>query len=258
MALAIDASTPDKTTVTGSGTSFVTNTFSPPAGSVIFLLITGTGSAVKHVQSVTSVTDSLGSHLSWTLFSGSQANFLEENTLEGTTEIWWATCPDGATDMTVTVTFAFVNDLVGATRPGGIILPVVFTGASTTQNGQVAIHNTTPQTTPSLSLTTSADGSWVIGIIQNYWNSNTPTGSIPAGQTITFNGHSSLAQNTTETTAFWAQTTTAATSTAGTLVTINDTAPTNITFHMSIVEVLADNGGGGGDNGSATVAWLTA
>jgi len=241
MALAIDASTPAPDGISRLTTSITTtHAFSPPAGSVIFVFISATGGGGGSAQDVTSVTDNLGAHLTWAEPTGVLDNIRGGggSGLDGVTDIYWASCPNAQTNMTITANFTVAN-ASSTTNPAGIIQPVVFTGASTTQTGAAAIYNSTSAATPSLSLTTTANNSWVFGIVQNFNNST--VGTPGSSQTITLNGTSASINNTTDGDAFWVQTTTAPTPSSGTLVTLNDTAPTSIAQHFSMIEILANN-----------------
>jgi len=242
MALAIDSSTPAPDNVTRSTAAITTtNTFSPPAGSVIFLFISGTGPSPAATQTVTGVSDNLGVHLGWALFTGSRDNVQSGILLGGNTEVWWAACPSAQSNMTVTVTFNSANSS-SSSNPAGMIQPIVFTGAATTQNGNASIRNSTASATPSQTLVTSAANSWVFGIVQNFTNGTGPTAG--ASQTNTIDGTSSIVLNASDGDAFWVQTTNSTTSSSGTTVTLNDTAPTTIAHHFSMVEVLAASTGG--------------
>jgi hypothetical protein len=234
MILAIHPSTPLLDNISKTGTSFTTtHAFSPPDNSVIFVFVACTG-PVSGSQTVASMSDSLGGHLSWTLFTGSRDN-ITVSSLTGDTEVWWAACPSAQSNMTVTVNLAVANDSAGS-DPAGIIQPIVFTGAAPTQNGNAAIRNSGTAATPSQTLTTSVNNSWVFGIVQNWTNSTGATAG--SSQTNTINGSSAIVTNVSDLDAFWAQTTTAVTATSGTVVTLNDTAPTTIKHHFSMVEVV--------------------
>lgn len=239
MALAIDASTPAIAAGAANATSITSAAFSPPANSVIVVCVLADGPGTT-VQSVSGMTDNLGSHLGWALITGSQGN--ESNAaLGGCTEIWYASCPSAQTSMTVTATFAHATS--GGHSPDSAILPIVFTGAATTQNG--AANHFVPaspavQNVPTLNVTTTAANSWVIGCVQNYDSGTGPT--VGTNQTDTINGHVATELNATDGDAYWVQIQTATTPSSGTVVTINDTAP-SVRHNMSVVEVLAATGG---------------
>jgi len=251
MALAIDASTPAATSISNSGTTTASASFSPPASSVIFVFFAMVGATGVTAQSVNSLTDSLGSHLGWALFTGSRDNIRSGTTLDGDTEVWWASCPSAQTNMTITATYAIANGNASG-NPAGIMQIVVFTGAATTQNGAASIRNSTASATPSQTLVTSTNNSWVFGTLQNWTSSTGPTAG--ASQTNTINGSSSILLNAGDGDAYWAQLQNAVTPTSGTTVTLNDTAPTSIAFHFSMVEVIP----GITAQSTAQIAWLSA
>jgi len=80
------------------------------------------------------------------------------------------------------------------------------------------------------------NGSWVFAMIDNYTSSTGPTPG--SSQINTFNGHSAILTDNPDGIAFWLQATTSPTATAGTVVTLNDTAPASTAHHMSMVEVM--------------------
>lgn len=237
MALAIDASTPTFKPVPISGTSVASNVFSPPANSVIVLMVVAIGPSGA-ASSVSSVTDSLGSHLTWGLIPGARSNTNNAGNLGGTCEVWYASCPSAQTNMTVTPTY---TNPAGAGNAEGFVLPIVFTGADTTQNGAVATDPQTAAALPSKAVTTTRAGSRVIGCALNYTNATGPTPG--TGQTNTINGFSIIMTNATDGDAAWGQMQTANTSASGTVVTINDTAP-SCKHNMVVVEILAAAAGG--------------
>lgn len=236
MTLAIDASTPALKLVPISGTSVASNTFSPPASSVIVLMVVTIGPS-NVASSVSSVTDSLGSHLTWALISGARCNTNNVGNLGGTCEVWYASCPSAQTNMTVTPTYT--NPAGGGGANEGFILPIVFTGADTTQNGAVATDPQTSAALPSKAVTTTRAGSRVIGCVLNYTNATGPTAG--TAQTNTINGNSIIATNATDADAAWGQMQNANTTSSGTSVTINDTAP-SVNHNMVVVEILASTG----------------
>lgn len=232
MSLAIDASTPaiiGSTPVAAAGT-VTSNSFSPPSNSVIFMMVALDGNSSGTAQTLSSMTDNLGSHLSWAKLV---TDGIVSGSLGGCAEIWWASCPSSQTGMTVTGTL--LHATTGANSPDWAMLPIVFTGAATTQAGATATRNSTATGTPSLSVTGTANGSWVIGIVQNYDSGTAPT--VGSGQTTTINGHVAQELNATDGDGYWAQIQTA--TTGGGTITISDTAPTAIHHHMVVAEVQA-------------------
>lgn len=236
MALAIDASTPAGKGV-APATSITSNTFSPPANSVIIVLIAAGGGSAS-VQSVSSMTDNLGGHLSWALITGARSNTNNVGNLGGSAEVWYASCPSAQTNMTVTANFAVTT---GATAsPDSAILPLVFTGAKTTQTGAAATDPQASVALPSKAVTTTGNDSRVVAAVVNYTNATAPT--VGTNQTTTFNGSAGTFLNATDAEGFWFQMQNANTATSGTSVTINDTAP-SVQHNMVVVEVLAAVGG---------------
>lgn len=222
--LAPDASTPalkQAGTVATAVAAAVSTAFSPPAGSGIAVLV---GNGVNNTASVSSITDSLGSHLSYSLLKRSAL-------ASGAAEIWWANCPAAQTGMTVTTTLTAAID--GRDYAIGII---VFTGAALTQNGATQATGNTAGT-PTGSLTTLRKGSRVISFLTNFSNATAPT--VGASQTTTFGSTALFLPVAATGDGFWAQTTTADTPGDGVSVTLNDTAPTPINYAMAMVEILA-------------------
>lgn len=122
-----DASTPayKYTGFIGTATAtVVTNTFSPPANSVIVVVIEAIESFTDAWTTPT-VTDSLATHLTWSI-AASQAD-----TASSFGAVWvaWASCPSAQTNMTVSVGLA-----VGAGQyiSTALVAPYVVTGAYAT------------------------------------------------------------------------------------------------------------------------------
>jgi hypothetical protein len=232
----IDASSPAATTVDNVSTNVTSSSFSPPANSAIFAFFSLAGSS-STAQSVTGVTDNLGTHLNWNLYPGSRDNIFSSGTLTGDAEVWWAYCPSAQASMTVTGTFAVANNIAD-TNAGGLMQILVFTGAATMQNGNTSIRNSLSVSNISQTLTTSVDNSWVFGVIHNGDSNSSPT--IPGGQTDVFNGNNSFKSDggILNFAGYWVQAHTSITPTASTVVTLNVTAPGSDKHHFSMVEVL--------------------
>lgn len=78
--------------------------FSPPAGSVIVVTMTALPSAVNDWSATpAAITDSLGTHLAWTL-AADQYDNADPTTYSERIAVFWAHCPAAQTGMTVTVT----------------------------------------------------------------------------------------------------------------------------------------------------------
>jgi hypothetical protein len=172
--------------------------------------------------SVQSVTNS-GSALTW-------RRAVQTNVQRGTSEVWWAWAPNAVTGMTVSAT---LNQAVNATS----ITVVTFTGATSSYNGAVAWIGHTASANgaqnsgvaPTATLTTSAAGSWVFGV-GNDWDTATAR-TVGPNQVIL---HQGLVGSDT----YWTQSQFNPTPAAGS-VTINDTAPLNDRWNLSLVEIVA-------------------
>lgn len=246
MALAIDASTPAvkaMPALAAAGT-VTSNTFSPPGGSDCWIIVClAADGPATGAQTISAVTDSLASHLSWGVLTSAGAVAARSNNhsvagseIGGTSEVWIAACPSAQTLMTVTATVSAATG--GGSSPDGLILPIVITGGAAVQNGQVAVHalQTTPAA-PTLALAGTTAGSLILAVILNYTNATGPT--VPGGQSTTINGSSTQQLNATSGDSYWVQMQTALS--AGGSVTINDTAP-SIDTNMVVVEILAGAG----------------
>jgi hypothetical protein len=168
---------------------------------------------------VTSVTSADGT-LTWSLVA-------RTNTQLGTSEIWRAFAPAPVSGTSVT---ASLSQSVAAS-----ITVVTFTGVdSSTLDGSGAIGaiggNSANPGAPTASLTTTRNNSWVIGV-GNDWESATSR-TPGADQTMV---HQFLAPKGDT---FWVQSQTRTTPLAGTVVTINDTAPAGDRYNLSICEIL--------------------
>lgn len=144
------------------------------------------------------------------------------NTRLGTSEIWKAVATgklNGATFLSTLASSGFDQSFT-VTAFSGSAGVGVSAGASATTGA------------PKVSLTTSAQGSWVFGV-GNDWDgsvSRTPA----AGQRLDHQWVDTAVGDT-----FWAQSMAAKTSSAGATVTLEDTAPTNHQWNFASVAVLA-------------------
>ena len=156
-----------------------------------------------------------GGGLTWSLVR-------RANTRLGTSEIWKATAPASAAATTVTST---------QSRSGydQSLTVIAFAGA-----GGVGASNGAGAATgaPRTTLTTTGAGSWVFGA-GNDWDGATAR-TLGAGQSMR---HQWLDTGSGDT--FWAQSQTSPTPAAGTVVAIDDTAPTNHQWNLAAVEVLS-------------------
>jgi chitodextrinase len=143
------------------------------------------------------------------------------NVQGGTAEIWQAVAPDALTNVVFT-----------ATRGGGswqgAMTVAAFTGADTSSAGAVASANALTGA-PTASLTTTRADSWVWGVGVDWDKAQART--LGAGQTLVDQYFSPSGDT------YWTQRRTATTASAGTAVTINDTAPTTDRWNLSLIEV---------------------
>ncbi len=199
-----------------SNSSITTPSFSTTVGNELLLAFIATdypGSGTN--TSVTSVT---GAGLTWVLVQ-------RTNVQPGTSEIWRAFSPTPLTDVTVTanlstavqvssitvLSFSGV-DLSGTNGSGAI-------GATGSGNGVDA---------PSATLTTTRTSSLVFGV-GNDWDAAIAR-TVGTGQSLV---HQYLPGFDT----FWVQRQNSAIANGGTLVSIDDSAPDNDRFNLSIVEI---------------------
>ncbi len=156
-----------------------------------------------------------GAGLSWSLVRRANTRF-------GTSEIWKAVAPGRLTDARVTATPAsagFDTSLHVVAFAGSAGVGATVAGSATSG-------------APRVSLTTTADGSWVFGV-GNDWDSARGR-TIGADQAFLHQWVDSGVGDT-----FWMQRRNSPTARAGTAVTIDDTAPTDDQWNLAAVEVLA-------------------
>jgi hypothetical protein len=156
-----------------------------------------------------------GAGLTWTLVQRTNAR-------HGTSEIWEAFAPAQLSNVTVTSTQSKGKSL------GQSLTVVAFVGASGVGASASANRLTGA---PSVALTTTAAGSWVFGV-GNDWDRATAR-VVGSGQVIV---HQLLDNGSGDT--YWTQSQAAPTAPAGSVVTINDTAPTTDRWNPSAVEIL--------------------
>jgi Fibronectin type III domain len=216
--LAIDANT-HFDQVTASAT-VATPSFSTVSGNELFLAFVATD---YQSGANTTVTNVMGAGLSWTLVN-------RTNTQAGTAEIWRAFATSPLSQVNVS---AILSQSVASS-----ITVITFTGADTSgTNGSGAIGaigtGNSSAGTPSASLTTTRNGSWVVGVGVDFDRPlNRTTG---ANQTIV---HQDLQNLAPLYDTFWVQMQSAPTPSSGTTVTIDDTAPSTDCYDLSICEIL--------------------
>jgi len=166
---------------------------------------------------VTSVT---GGSLTWTLVK-------RTNTQLGTAEVWRAFAPAVLTSTSVTAT---LSQSVAAS-----ITVVTFAGVDTTGTGGSGAIGATASANaasgaPTGSVTTTRNNSWVFGVGDDWDNATART--VGANQTMVHQYLATIGDT------YWVQRQTSTTPASGTVVTINDTAPTGDRYNLTIVEVL--------------------
>jgi len=215
-ALAIDA-----TVTTGRSTKATTiasPAFTTTAGNELVLALVAMDDANANGITVTGVS---GAGLTWTLVR-------RTNTSRGGSEIWRAFAPSVLTSVTATATLS--QNIAAA------ITIVTFKGVDTTgTNGSGAIGATASGSAasggPTASLTTTRAGSLVIGV-GNDWDSNISR-TLGPNQTLVSQFLATVGDT------FWVQRTSTTITAAGTVVTINDTAPTGDQYNLTICEILS-------------------
>ena len=188
-------------------------------------------SADKLVDPNTTVTGISGAGVTWELVQRTNAQ-------PGDAEIWraFATTPLSNVSVTATLSQAVVSSMT----------VISFIGADASGiNGSGAIGATATGSSssgapsaPLASLTTTRDGSWVLAMGDDFDK------SIPrvVGTSQTLRHEYFPPVNDT----YWVQSQTGPTPHSGTVVTINDTAPSTDRFNLSLVEVLPGQAASGG------------
>jgi RHS repeat-associated protein len=184
-----------------------------------------------------------GGGLTWTLVKK----------ITGTTgddEIWTARASGTLTNVVITATGTAATD-------GGQLTVIALAGA-----GAVGATNAVAGSSgaPAAAVTTTAAGSWVFGIGNDWWAATART--VASGQTMIHE----LA-DTTHGNDYWVQRTTSAVTASGTVVTIGDPAPSGDVWNLVATEVTPATGGGStvpgaptavtgaAGNGYATISW---
>jgi hypothetical protein len=196
----------------GSGAQ-TTAPFTTAMGSELLLAFVGSDGPTTTKQKVT-VT---GGGLTWTLVS-------RENAAAGDAEIWQATAASTLSGATVTATpstkgYHLYLNVVAIEGTGGIGA----TGAASANSGA-----------PTVSLTTLQPQSIVFGVGNDWDNAIART---PGSNQLVLNQWIDSATGDT----YWTQQATTQTGAAGSIITLNDTAPTTDRWNFTSVEVLAAN-----------------
>ena len=197
-------------------TTVTTSAFSTTSGNQLLLAFVAMDDSTPGNAS-TGVT---GAGLTWVLVA-------RTNVQRGGTEIWRAFAPVALTNVAVTATIAQLTV--------SSIVVVSFTGIDTSgTNGSGAIGAIRSANAgtgaPTATLTTTRANSWVFGV-GNDWDGSTSR-TVGSGQTMIHEYMPWVGAT------FWVQPRNAPTPTAGTSVTINDTAPTNHRYNLTICEIL--------------------
>lgn len=161
MAIAEDASSPAAVHATGLG-PYTTATFSPPAASLILVMLATDGTATAVTGAIT---DS-GSH-TYTLLK--RQNTATVSTVGGTAEVWVFYSSGALSNVTVTATMS------GGVAAGANLVVKVLTGAKTTQTGATAGFSGTGSSTAATSISTTTTGAHVYGAVLNYASSTAYT-----------------------------------------------------------------------------------
>ena len=216
--LSVSAQTIDVNTSTDNGSpndTVVSQSFSTAYPNELLLVCIAADSTTSPDTTVRGITNT-GAALNWALVKRTALTRNAYGQL-GTAELWAATATSQVTGITVTATLSESVDssmtILGF--PAGSI-------------GTTGTGNADPGA-PTASLTTTANGSLVVGVGDDWDNAMART--VDSGQTLV---HQYLApvQDT-----YWVQMLNSPVPLSGTTVSIDDTAPTTDRFNMSIVEI---------------------
>ena len=172
----------------------------------------------------TTVTSVSGAGLTWELV-------VRTNVQAGTSEVWRAFTSTNLNNVSITAT---LSQSVASS-----MTVVSFTGVDTSSsNGSGAIGATgsgfAAPGAPNATLTTTRNNSWVFGVGNDY-DTSTPR-TLGSGQSMVHQSLPNISGVAVD--AFWVQMQTNPTPASGTIVTINDTAPTTDQYNLSVVEIL--------------------
>lgn len=225
MALALDASTPAAVHSAVNVTTATTASFTPPAGSILVVFWAGDDDTGVSQPGAPSITDSLGSHLTYTQTDWSRAADTS-NVGNGQAAIWWAPVATSAA-MTVTVTNGNTNPTSGNDAH---LRVAVITGALT--SAPIGAHGKSGGTTQTGTATYSstADNSWA-WIAFADWNASASHPTLQSG--CTEDSWTTLSGQSTG----WVARGTSTTGASGTSVTVGASAPT-VEGRYAYVEIL--------------------
>ena len=196
--------------VNGTATASTTAAFSTAqAGETLVAFVAADGPTASGSQTSTVS----GAGLTWTLATRANSQF-------GTSEVWTATAAAKLTNVTVTSTEAV----------GGFHQMLTVVGFQSSSGiGAVKVGGAASGA-PSVSLTTTRAGSLVFGV-GNDWDSAVAR-TVPAGQTVVSQWVDSSVGDT-----FWCQRLATPTGAAGSVVTLNDSAPTGDRWNLAAIEI---------------------
>jgi Domain of unknown function (DUF4082) len=200
-----------------SATSVTSPTFSTTAGNELLLAFIAADYLAGANTIVTGVT---GAGLTWQLVA-------RTNVQSGTSEIWraFASAPLANASVTATVSQPAVSSLTVVSLEGVDSSGVNGSGAIGATGSANAASGA-----PTATLTTTRNNSWVFGVGNDYDTAIART--VGANQTMV---HQDLAP-TGDT--YWVQRTTSTTPLSGSVVSLNDTAPTGDRYNFAICEIL--------------------
>lgn len=182
MALAIDASTPAARFQTVSGTAAATTvSFTPPAGSVIVLCCMGNDDTT--VPTAPTITDSLGTHLTYTL-----VGFARKGTA-GSTSDGWAAIFTAPVVTSAAMTITSTSSAISGFREQ-LVAPIVITGQGATPVGTHSVGSTVTLTTFTQSVLATVAGSLAIAAWLD-WDAATTTITAGTGCTVQASGSAS-------------------------------------------------------------------
>ena len=196
-----------KGTATGTSTATV-SVSTPTAGDLVVAFVAGDGPSSGGQTATVS-----GGGLTWSLVG-------RTNTELGTSEIWSARATGTLSAAAIKASLTKTGDTVSLTV-------VAYSGASGVGASKGASASTGA---PTGSLTTTQAGSWVFAV-GNDWDHATNR-TLGPNQTLVSEATVSAGDT------YWVQSTTAPTASAGTPVTINDTAPATDRWNLELIEIL--------------------
>jgi Big-like domain-containing protein len=197
---------------TTASATIISPTFSTTKAGDLLVAFAGSDGSTDSAQSYSSVT---GGGLTWQLRQRANAQ-------AGTAEIWTAVAPAPLTNVQVTATRARGSYL-------GSLTVVAFSGADLVTNGATAGQSAATGT-PSVQLTTTRANAWVWAVGHDWDRAIART--VPADQELVDQYLASVGDT------FWVQRLKAPTPNAGTLVTVNATAPTTDRWNFAAIEIV--------------------